>query len=89
MCRNVGYEPSIGFVTSQWDFIADLVSKNQGVSILPRKIFSHFPIPDIRLIRLTEPEFPWRIALIVKKGKYFSEPIRLFIELTKELNKES
>lgn len=89
MCRNVGYEPSVAFVSSQWDFIADLVSKNLGVSMLPRKIFSRFPIPDIRLIRLVEPEFPWRIAMVIKKGKYYSEPIKLFVELTKELNRES
>jgi len=85
ICRNMGFEPTIGFESSQWDFVVDLVAKNQGVTILPPKIFSRFPTNDVCLLQLEE-AFPWEIAIIAKEDKYLSLPMKYFIEMTKELN---
>lgn len=84
-CRNMGFEPTIGFESSQWDFVVDLVAQNQGVTILPPKIFSRFPTNDICLVKLKEP-FPWEIAVIAKEDKYLSNPMKLFIDLAREMN---
>ncbi|MBR5273380.1 MAG: LysR family transcriptional regulator [Clostridia bacterium] len=84
-CRNFGFEPSIGFESSQWDFVVEMVAQNQGVTILPPKIFSRFPSSNVRLIKLAEP-FPWEIAFIAKEDKYLSRPMKQFIDLAKEIN---
>lgn len=80
LCYSAGFTPNIGCESSQWDFVAEMVALNQGVAILPRPILSRFYSKEIRIISLKEPEFPWDIALIVKKDKYVSNPIKLFID---------
>lgn len=77
-CNEAGFEPNI----SQWDFIAEMVALNQGISILPKPILSKFHSKNIKAIHIKE-GFPWNIAFIVRKDKYVSKAIKLFIEFTK------
>jgi len=80
LCRSVGFEPNIMIESTQWDFVAEMVSLNQGIAILPRPILSRFHSQNIRILALREPEFPWNIALIIKKDKYVSNAIKSFIK---------
>ena len=41
-CNEAGFEPNIICTSSQWDFIAEMVALNQGISILPKPILSKF-----------------------------------------------
>lgn len=56
-----------------------MVAPNQGISILPLPIAVRFHSDNIRRIRLTEPEFPWEIAIIVPKERYVSGVMDAFI----------
>lgn len=80
LCGEAGFAPRITCESSQWDFIASMVAMNQGVTILPRPIMRKYKSDDIRVISLKNPEFPWDIALIVKKDKYISKSIQSFVE---------
>lgn len=84
LCHMSGFEPNIVMESSQWDFVAEMVSLNQGVAILPRPILSRFNSDKIKILTLTEPEFPWDIALIIRKDKYVSNPIKNFQTYVKE-----
>lgn len=78
LCHMSGFDPNFTVLSSQWDFLAELISLNQGIGILPRPILSRFNSDKIKLLSLKEPTFPWDIALIVRKDKYVSNPIRDF-----------
>lgn len=81
-CQEIGFEPNIICTSSQWDFIAEMVALNQGISILPKPILNKFHSRNIKTIGIKE-KFPWDIAFIVRKDKYISKAIKLFIEFTK------
>ena len=83
-CRDAGFEPRITCQSSQWDFLAEMVALNQGISILPLPIAVRFHSDSIRRIRLTEPEFPWEIAIIVPKERYVSGVMDSFIRFACE-----
>ncbi len=81
-CNQVGFTPNIISTSSQWDFVAEMVALNQGIAILPKPILSRFHSKKIKLLKIKE-GFPWNIAFIVRKDKYISRAIKLFIEFTK------
>lgn len=84
-CHELGFEPNIICTSSQWDFLAEMVSLNQGISILPQPILSKFHSKNIKTIKIKE-GFPWNIAFILRKDKYMSKAIKLFIDFTKEID---
>ena len=61
-----------------------MVSLNQGITILPHPITVRFHSNNIKRIKLTDPEFPWDIAIIVKKEKYISSLMDSFIQFSCE-----
>lgn len=81
-CNQVGFTPNIISTSSQWDFVAEMVALNQGIAILPKPILSRFHSKKIKILKIKE-GFPWNIAFIVRKDKYISKAIKLFIEFTK------
>lgn len=83
LCYAAGFEPKFKLLSPQWDMLARLCELNYGVGILPRPIMSYFRSNHIKLLSLKEPEFPWNIALIVRKDKYMTNPIRKFCEFVK------
>ncbi|MGF6906421.1 LysR family transcriptional regulator [Fusobacterium sp. PH5-44] len=85
ICNFVGFEPNIICKSSQWDFIAEMVALNQGTSILPRPILSKFHSKNIKILTIKEPEFPWEIALIIRKDKYVSKAMKLFVDFVKNI----
>lgn len=79
-CEIAGFYPHITTESSQWDFLAEMVAYNQGISILPVPIMKRFYSNDrIKMIRLKEPEFPWNIAMIFKKEKLITAQMEEFI----------
>jgi DNA-binding transcriptional LysR family regulator len=82
VCRDAGFEPKIDLVTSQWDFIQELVSLKQGVSLLPRPILEKFNTPNIKIIPIADqPELKWEIVIITKKGRYVSYAMKEFMNM--------
>lgn len=82
LCEQVGFYPNIIGESAQWDFLVEIVSCNQGICILPLPILRKIHLDNIRCIALTEPEFPWDIAMITKKEHYCSKPMKYFKEFT-------
>lgn len=83
-CRAFNFTPNIVYTSSQWDFIAEMVSLNQGISILPKPILAKFHSKNIKILKIKE-TFPWNVALITTKNKYISKANKLFIDFIKEI----
>ncbi|WP_346884902.1 LysR family transcriptional regulator [Clostridium sp. UBA4395] len=83
-CKSKGFKPKIIFKSSQWDFVAKMVSINEGIAILPAPIIRIFNSNEISNLSIIEPELPWNIGMIVKKDKYISYAMRKFIEFVKQ-----
>lgn len=84
-CEIAGFYPKITTQSSQWDFLAEMVALNQGISILPKPIVERFYSGEkIKMVRLKNPEFPWNIAMIVKKEKHITGQMEDFIQLVVE-----
>ena len=86
-CRKAGFEPDVVFKSSQWDFIIEMLTLNQGISILPRPILLRTKYTDIITIPF-QPAFPWEVTLIVRKDKYISHAMRVFIDYVKHFFRE-
>lgn len=84
LCNLAGFNPILKSTSSQWDYIVEMVSLNQGITILPRLIVEKYHSKQIKLLTIKNPIFPWNIALIIKKNKYISKPLKLFIEFCKK-----
>lgn len=82
-CKLKGFEPKIIFKSTQWDFLAEMVSINEGITILPASIIKIFKSNEIRSVSIVDPELPWNIGMIIKKNKYISYAMRTFIDFVK------
>lgn len=83
-CKIAGFEPNIILKTSQWDYIMEMVSLNQGVSIMPEPIVRRFKREDFKLISVENPNISWNVGFILKKDKHISKYLKSFIEFTIE-----
>ncbi len=84
-CEMAGFYPNITTQSSQWDFLAEMVALNQGISILPKPIVKRFYSEEkIKMIHLKEPDFPWNIAMLIKKEKLITEQMVQFIDFVSE-----
>lgn len=79
-CKECGFEPYITLKTSQWDFIIEMVSLNQGITIIPKPIVKRFTVDDIKMIPIKSPEISWDVGFILKNNEYISTTTKLFIE---------
>ena len=84
-CNEAGFEPNIICTSSQWDFIAEMVALNQGISILPKPILSKFHSKNIKAIHIKE-GFPWNIAFIVRKDNMYLKLLNFLLNLLKILS---
>ncbi len=83
-CKLKGFEAKIIFKSTQWDFLAEMVSINEGITILPAPIIKVFKSNEIRSVSIINPELPWNIGMIIKKDKYISYAMRTFIDFVKK-----
>lgn len=79
-CRAAGFRPKIALLSSQWDFMVELVSRNRAVSILPKPVLDKHPDPHVRCVPLTDSMKYWDIVLAWNKRRYMSKACRLFLE---------
>ena len=88
LCRENGFETKIAFESSQWDFVAEMVSLNQGIAILPEPIVHRYKDDNIRRVVLEDVKIPWEIAIILKKDRYISYAMKEFVKICEEESKE-
>ena len=79
-CHAAGFRPRFALLTSQWDFMVEMVSKNHAVSILPKPVLEKQSHPHVRCIPLTDSMKYWDIVLIWNKEKYMPRSCRLFLD---------
>ncbi|MDM5246084.1 LysR family transcriptional regulator [Lysinibacillus sp. G4S2] len=75
-CKSVGFTPIIGYKSSQWDLIVELVSSNLGVTLLPYSVAAKLTNKNVKIIPLFNFDMPWRLGVITKKNTYQSFALR-------------
>ncbi len=87
--REEGVEPNITMLSSQWDFIVEMVRKNYGVAFLPQSLFRRFSYPDIHLLEINHPIQYETLALITKKDGYSSQITSRFLNFAVNMQKKA
>ena len=77
-CQNAGFDPKIAYQSSQWDLLAELVSAQLGITLLPKSIFTKMDKKAIKMIPLHSPPM-WELAVITKKDRYLSFAVRALL----------
>jgi len=89
-CKSVGtFYPNISFETSQWDVIAELLSVELGITLLPKSIYKKMDRKSIVAIPLHSPPM-WQLGVITKKDRYITFAVRAllnFLQESRPLNK--
>lgn len=78
-CVRAGFQPKIAYESSQWDFITGMIEENLGIAILPASIAKKVNPDLIQAIPIVAPPIPWRLGIILKKGRYVSHATSEFI----------
>ncbi|MBK5461978.1 LysR family transcriptional regulator [Peribacillus sp. TH27] len=83
-CKLNGFEPNVICETSQWKFIMEMVSFNQGITILPQSDLKEIDVSEgkIKVIPLI-PHINWQIGIAWKKDSYISYATRTWIDFIK------
>lgn len=79
-CKAAGFFPHFSILTSQWDFMVEMVAQQQGVALLPKPVYAIAANKNIVPIPLTDSMKKWDIVVIWDKKRYFSRPCELFLE---------
>lgn len=83
-CRLAGFQPKIALLSSQWDFMVELVSRNRAVSILPKPVLEKRPAPNVCCVPLTDSMKYWDIVLAWNPHKYMPKACGLFLEYVRD-----
>lgn len=83
-CRQAGFTPHVASESFQWDFLTEMVSLNQGVTILPKPILQRIYLDNLRCVSIQEPELPWKVVMIRRRDRYYSEAMSRFTDFTKQ-----
>lgn len=83
LCREQGFTPNIACQSMMPGFILDTLSCGEWVGVFPAPMLQKSPRPDLVGIPL-EPQLPWQIAMITKKGRYISNATEGFLTFSRE-----
>lgn len=82
--REIGCEPTVAIESNRWEFVFEMVSNNQGISILPRPLIEKFHNSRVKQIQLKSPDFRWGLSLIRRKDRPMTIAMENFWELCNE-----
>ncbi|WP_100330669.1 LysR family transcriptional regulator [Bacillus xiapuensis] len=80
-CRREGFEASIVLESNQWDFVAEMVEADLGISFFPYSLSKRLDPERISLVPLDNDLLKWKLAVILKKNRYISFAAREFLKL--------
>ena len=83
-CHQAGFEPNIVLLSSQWDFVVQMVRRNFGIAFLPISIFRRFSFPDIAILKVNDPVSFTELGLVTKHDSYISRSVNCFISFAME-----
>ena len=78
--QQAGFEPNIVMLSSQWDFVIQMVRLNYGIAFLPRSLFQRFYYPDIHLLEIDGGFQVEELGLVTKHGQYLPRSVKCFID---------
>lgn len=84
-CREAGFEPSVGFYSSQWELIFEMAANSQDVALIPLALLNQRDLSRVALLQLKEPSFPWTLSLIYRRDKFITAPMRYFLDMCPEV----
>jgi DNA-binding transcriptional LysR family regulator len=82
LCRNAGFEPTLGQGAQSWHMIAELVSAGLGVSIVPRSV-RRYKVAGVKYVSLRPGGTVSTLMCYNQPGP--STPAKLLIETTRKL----
>ena len=83
-CHASGFRPKIALLSSQWDFMVEIVSKNRGVSIMPKPVMDKHPDPNVCCVPIVDSMKYWDIVLVWNKYRYMSRSCEIFLNYVTE-----
>jgi DNA-binding transcriptional LysR family regulator len=78
-CLQSGFEPSVAYMSSLWDFVGEMVAAQLGISVVPRAVAARLNNRRVRAVSISSPKIDWRYALIYRKDRYLSFAARQLI----------
>lgn len=70
-CSEHGFKPNIVYKSLMPIFTVEMVSMGSCIGVLPYPMIRRYQSDDLTSVRL-HPQFPWQIAMILKKDRYRS-----------------
>lgn len=83
-CEEAGFTPNIAVTSSDYDFLASLVSRNCGVFLMGRAMWMTVNLSKIKLLEVTDANMVWNLCLVSKKGRVMSNAALALAALTRE-----
>ncbi len=83
--REAGITPNVAFRSAQWDTLLFMTTENVGYTILEKSLVERMNSGALKSVHLTEPEFPWSLGLIRKKGKALPPVAQKFWDYCQEV----
>ena len=78
-----GFTPHVAYKSSQWDVIAELVSAELGITLLPKSIYSKMNPANIKTVSLATPPM-WELGIMTKKDRYLSYAVRSLLQFLQQ-----
>lgn len=81
-CKKAGFVPRIISESSNWDYLLELVSTNNCITILPKPITDRYSMPNLVKISEANNLLHWDVAIFHRKGRALDYISRKFTEFT-------
>jgi DNA-binding transcriptional LysR family regulator len=82
-CRRAGFEPTVATLSSQLDFIMELVAAGMGIAFVPKMVAEHRRRPGLRSL-LVNPKIDWHVGMTWRRGAYLSHAAKAWLTLVRE-----
>lgn len=84
-CNAVGFSPKISGRSSQWDFIATMVSLGVGVALLPKAFCENLDESRFKFFELASPDLRWKLMLAWRRQGQLSFAAEAWLDLAKSI----
>ncbi len=80
-------QPNVVMVSTQWNFILDMVANNVGVAFCPYYVYNKYNSPGVSCVKLRSDIGYRQIGIIVKKNEYKTRACTCFLEYATDVDK--
>lgn len=83
-CRRAGVTPKVAVLSSQIDFMVELVVAGMGATFLPQMTAEQRARAGTKLVPLADPQTDWVMAMAWRRGAYLSGAAQAWLDLIRE-----